>query len=183
MPVLLSPRVPLRYALARRLLLTFPFVCRDRSQRSGGKRPLNCHSLRKTGYNHPAARNARKEKQIKCDFASRSFTAPSNAEAQFFAGWVRCKVDGAVNIRRTDSHDPRTHEQAKHLFVLAVFSSTGRGAFSFVKTKENGGRISCGEPAVPSRPAGENSRPGKVPDRSTGHGRILNPPLRARRWV
>ena len=39
----------------------------------------------------------------------------------------------------------------------AVFSSTGRGAFSFVKTKENGGRISRETPGV---------HPGPVPHRS-----------------
>ena len=42
----------------------------------------------------------------------------------------------------------RTEGPAKRvpLFVIAVFSSTGRGAFSFVKTKENGGRIPRGNP-------------------------------------
>ena len=62
-----------------------------------------------------------KRSKSKCGFASRLFTAPSDAGAQFFAGWVRRKVDGAVDARRTDSHDPRIHEQAGRLFVPAVF--------------------------------------------------------------
>ena len=57
------------------------------------------------------------------------------------------KVDGAIGENPTDSHDPRTHEQEGRtalLFVKTVFSSTGRGAFSFAVTKENGGRIPAG---------------------------------------
>ena len=95
-------------------------------------------------------------------FPPRPRSAPSNAEVQFFAGQVRRRVDGAIDLRRTDSRDPRIHKQEDRtvlLFVKTVFSSTGRGAFSFAKTKENGGRIPRGDPAPPSRPAGKRDIP------------------------
>ena len=83
------------------------------------------------------------------------------------------RADGTIDAHRTDSHDSRIYEQEDlpvHLFVSAVFSSTGRGAegelprrgkrspsggFSFVKTKENGGGSPAGTPRLPPGPPGK----------------------------
>ena len=62
----------------------------------------------------------------------------------------RRRVGGASEPEQADSHDPRICQTLRILRKVwhpAVFSSTGRGAFSFVKTKENGGRIPWGNPA------------------------------------
>ena len=96
---------------------------------------------------------------------------------------VRRRVNRALVNRQTDSHDLRTYEQEGRLallFVIAVFSSTRRGAegelprggkrspsggFSFGKTKENGGRI-----PLPARR--ETAAPTKAPAGSPGSGWI-----------
>ena len=82
---------------------------------------------------------------------------------------VRRKDDGASDVRRIDSHDPRIHGQAGRLSVPADFSSTGRGAFSFVKTKENGGRIPRGVPA-PQEGEGFEKRRADIEFAPTGKG-------------
>ena len=67
-------------------------------------------------------------------FPPRSTAQGRYAGTQLFAGAVRRRDDGAIDPRRTDSPDPRHHEraaQAGRPFVKAIFSSTGRGAFSF----------------------------------------------------
>ena len=82
------------------------------------------------------------------------------------------RVDGAIDPRRTDSHDLRIYGQAGRLFVAAIFSSTGRGAFSFGKTKENGGRIPAGDtPALAS--------PSPVPGKKPPHLPFKKPPKQA----
>ena len=71
---------------------------------------------------------------------------------------VRRRADGAVDARRTDSHDPRIYKRPALWASLLSwrFSFDRPRPFSFVKTKENGGGF----------PAGGNACASNKPDAS-----------------
>ena len=92
-----------------------------------------------------------KRSRGKCNLVPRPSAAPSMRLRGFSTAGVRRRVGGAADFCRTDSLDPRicqTLRVLRKVWHPAVFSSTGRGAFSFVKTKENGGRIPRESPDV-----------------------------------
>ena len=73
----------------------------------------------------------------------------------FWIAGVRRRDDGAIDIRRTDSHDPRIYGQAGRLFVSSVFFSTAPAATFLWQDKEKWGPESSGNlPASPRRPGG-----------------------------
>ena len=101
-----------------------------------------------------------KEKQIKSDFApclptARSMRGPGTSTT----GEGR-KVDGASDTCRTDSRDPRNHEDAARLgriFVKASFVlGRARPVFFAAGRKENGGAFSGKLPQSTS-PAGNGT--------------------------
>ena len=105
-----------------------------------------------------AKRNARKEKQRQIRFCTPSVLRTIECGGVILHGTG--PAQGRRGFRSRPDRFARlpSHEQEGQmalLFVKTVFSSTGRGAFSFVRTKENGGRIPAGETparAGPCRP-------------------------------
>ena len=101
------------------------------------------------------AERAEREVQASASAVRLSAAVVMRVQSSFSAG-VRRRDGGGIDVRRTDSHDPRNDKRAARMgrpFVKAVFSSTGRGAFSFAVTKENGGRIPAGTLRLPEAPA------------------------------
>ena len=88
---------------------------------------------------------------------------------------------GKAQGRRSDRHPPHRFARLPYfgkapfggvLPCPAIFSSTGSGAFSFGKTKENGGRIPAGDtPAL--------ARPSPVPGKKPPHLPFKKPPKQA----
>ena len=121
----------------------------------------------KTAATHQAARSKaeRAEREVQASASAvRLFAAVVMRVQSSFSAGVRRRDGGGIDVRRTDSHDPRNDERAARMgrpFVKAVFSSTGRGAFSFVKTKENGGGFPGKLPV--SIPARSHTGPGHEP--------------------
>ena len=77
---------------------------------------------------------------------------------------VRRRDGGAIDTLRTDSHDPRIHEEAAprgRLFIRASFLlDRARPVFFSVRRKENGGCIPREPPGPhPPRRSGEKDRP------------------------
>ena len=89
---------------------------------------------------------------------------------------VRRRGDGAFDVRRTDSHDPRTYERAARTgrsFVLASFLLTGRDRFLFDASKRKWGRVPAGTPRPRREDFSErrqNGRGGTHGSRPTGTG-------------
>ena len=109
-----------------------------------------------------AQRKARKEKQGQIRFCTPNNRRSRYAETQFHDRPGKAQGRRGCRYAPDRFARPSLHEETARtgrLFVSAIFSSTGRGAFSFGKTKENGGRIPRGDPAPPSRPAGKRDIP------------------------
>ena len=101
------------------------------------------------------ARNARKERQGQIRQPPRSSTARSMRLQGLSTSGVRRRVDGGLDARRTDSPDPRTHEQADPFpgppVRLSIFSFDRPRPFSFRCLEKKMGAESPGNLPAPGK--------------------------------
>ena len=119
-----------------------------------------------------AQRKARKEKQGQIRFCTPNNRRSRYAETQFHDRPGKAQGRRGCRYAPDRFARPSLHEETARtgrLFVSAIFSSTGRGAFSFGKTKENGGRIPRGVPA-PQEGEGFEKRRADIESAPTGKG-------------
>ena len=103
-----------------------------------------------------AKRKARKQEQTKSNFAPRLPTPRSVRLLGILTSNVRRRDDGAIDLRRADSPDPRicqTLRLRRRVWHQAPFLlDRARPVFFSARRKENGGCIPAGPPQAPPAP-------------------------------